>query len=73
MDTRHLPDAHLAAAMEKPLAQRAARGAAANERCSEWTTIGWLGFLDTFRTIWIDPKGEIRTVFDSMRNAWAIL
>jgi hypothetical protein len=37
MDTRYLPDSHLAAALEKPLAQCAARGAAANERRSEWT------------------------------------
>ncbi len=30
----------------------------------------WLGFIDTFRTICIDPKEEIRATFEVMRNSW---
>jgi hypothetical protein len=33
----------------------------------------WLGFLDTFRTLCIDPKGEICSTFEAMRNSWTIL
>ena len=29
--------------------------------------INWLGFLDTFRTLCIDPKGEIRSLFEELR------
>jgi len=30
---------------------------------------GWLGFLDAFRTICIDSKGEIQSVFEEMRSS----
>jgi hypothetical protein len=30
---------------------------------------GWLGFLDTYRTLCIDPPQEIRTIFEEVRAA----
>ncbi len=33
---------------------------------------GWLGFLDAFRTLCIDSKGEIRATFESLRNTWPV-
>jgi hypothetical protein len=29
----------------------------------------WLGFLDTYRTLYIDPTAEIRVVFDQIRHS----
>jgi hypothetical protein len=34
---------------------------------------GWLGFLDTFRTLCIDPEEEIQSTFEAMRNSWTTL
>jgi hypothetical protein len=36
-------------------------------------TCRWLGFLDAFRTICIDPKEEIRATFEAMRNSWILV
>jgi hypothetical protein len=30
---------------------------------------GWLGFLDTYRTLCLDPPQEIRTIFEEVRAA----
>jgi hypothetical protein len=33
----------------------------------------WLGLLEAFRTICIDPKEEIRATFEAMRNSWILV
>jgi hypothetical protein len=32
-----------------------------------------VGFLDAFRTLRIDPKGEIQLIFEAMRNSRTII
>jgi hypothetical protein len=30
---------------------------------------GWLGFLDTYRTLCVAPNQEIRSIFDELRSS----
>src|ERR1043166_7060694 len=37
--------------------------------CRNRSKYNWLGFLDTYRTLCIDPPQEIRTIFEEVRAA----
>jgi hypothetical protein len=53
----------------RPTARRDGREVSERKWVKSVRHTSWLGFLDTYRTLCIDPTAEIRLVFEEIRSS----